>query len=297
MPIPGMHLIQRKFRRTVNGEVPGLPEFSHIGFDIFHRVGGLGKHTHEGLFEICLIMRGKVTWWAKKETYDLRGGDIYFTWPDEEHGGLHDIMHPCTLYWIVLRIPKPQNARARNFLNLPPMEAVALCRAVHALPSRHLRGAELLEPYYRAVFEQLMSNNPMAVTLVRSALVSLLGTLVGCPPAQDKQAQGFVPPGIARAREFLEGCPRPWPKIGELATLAGMSASHFHARFAKEVGQAPMEFAHKVRLERARRDLTGGMTVTEVSQQLGYCSSQHLAACFKRYLGLTPTEAAQSGPH
>ncbi len=282
-------IIQRiKHRRTIQGRVDDFPEFTHIGYDLFSRVGKLGGHAHPGMFEFCLIVRGHVTWWAKDKTYELRGGDVYFTWPDEPHGGLHNVMHPCTIYWTTLRVPKPASPAARRFLHLPPAESQALCAAIHALPDRHLRGAERLEPYCEALFTHLETGGRLGVIQARASLQGFLATLVTLPHAGTLSE--FVPPGIARARNFLDDCPRPWPKVAELADIAGMSASHFHACFAREVGMAPMEYAHRERLERAQALLKEPRaTVTSVATQLGYCSSQHLAACFRQYLGRSPT--------
>ncbi|MCZ7648266.1 MAG: AraC family transcriptional regulator [Planctomycetota bacterium] len=281
---------RRPGRHTLNGKVPRIPEFSHLGHAVFTKVGNLGRHEHLGQFEICLIVRGHVTWWARERTYELRGGDVYFTWPDEPHGGLHELMHPCEIYWLVLTVPRPSLRAAGTFLHLPAKEARELCRAVHALPDRHLRGAEKLAPYYQSLFKHLLSGTELDVVHARALLQRMVATLVALPRAGEDG--GFVPPGIARARGFLDGTPRPWPNVKELAALAGMSVSHFHARFVKEVGMAPMEYAHRQRLERAAallREPDG--SVTSVAERLGYCSSQHLAACFKRYLGMTPGQA------
>lgn len=285
--------IQRrvKHRRWIESAVPTLPEFNHVGFDVFTKVGGLGKHEHRGMFEICLIIRGHVTWWAKERIYELRGGDVYFTWPDEPHGGLHELMHPCTIYWMTMRIPKPDDPASKKFLNLPEEEGVTLCAKMYALKERQLRGAEQLEPYFEAVFKNLETKTLLGITQTRAALQCMLATMVTLPLAT--APGGFVPPGISRAREFLDSCPRPWPAVAELASLAGMSVSHFHASFLKEVGMAPMEYSHRARLGKAQRLLNEhNATVTSVAARLGYCSSQHLAACFKRYLGQTPTQAA-----
>jgi methylphosphotriester-DNA--protein-cysteine methyltransferase len=74
-----------------------------------------------------------------------------------------------------------------------------------------------------------------------------------------------------------------------------MSVSHFHACFVKEVGMAPMEYAHRARLKNAQKMLAlPGASVTDIASKMGYCSSQHLAACFKRYLGMTPTKARKT---
>jgi AraC-like DNA-binding protein len=284
-----------KHRRGIDVSLEAFPELSHLGFDIFTHVGGLGKHEHPGQFEICLIMRGHVTWWAREKLYDLRGGDVYFTWPDEPHGGLHELMHPCTIYWTTVSIPKPGSPGVRGFLSLPRAEAQELSAGVYKLPDRHLRGAAKLEPYFQAIFEALETRTMLGVTRARAALQGMLATWVTLPLANapNSSGTGFVPPGIARAREFLDSCPSPWPAVAELADLSGMSGSHFHACFLREVGAAPMEYSHRARLSRAKELLAQPhATVSRVAERLGYYSSQHLAACFRRYLGQTPSEAA-----
>jgi AraC-like DNA-binding protein len=286
----GIHTRGGRHRRMVDIDLGIFPEMSHLGFDIFTHVGELHKHEHPGQFEICLIIRGHVTWYARERHYELRGGDVYFTWPDEPHGGLHDLMHPCTIYWMTVGIPQPTDSAARKFLHLPPREAKALCAGVHALKERHLRGAEHLQPFYEALFTHLESRTLAGVTQARATLQCILAAMAQLPLAVEPAA--FTPPGISRAREFLDDCPRPWPEVAELAALAGMSVSHFHASFLKQVGTAPMEYSHRARLNKAQVMLQEpGATVTGVSQRLGYCSSQHLAACFKRYLGQTPSQA------
>lgn len=287
---PALVYSEKPQRQTLQGRVAALPEFYHLGHATFTKVGSLGRHEHPGQFEICLIVRGHVTWWAQKRIYELRGGDVYFTWPDEPHGGLHELMHPCEIYWIVLRIPKPKSRAARSFLHLPGAEAIELCRRVHALKDRHLRGAEKLTPYYERLFEHLRACGSLDVVHARALIQQMLATMVTLPLAGD-EAEGFVPPGIRRAREFLDGLPRPWPTVKELAGLSGMSVSHFHACFVREVGMAPMEYAHRERLKKAITMLRDhGATVTSVAERLGYCSSQHLATCCKRYLGQAPSK-------
>ena len=67
------------------------------------------------------------------------------------------------------------------------------------------------------------------VTQARAALQSLLVALIALPPASKQY--GVIPPGITRAREFLESCPAPWPSIRDLAEVAGMSVSLFCRAF------------------------------------------------------------------
>ncbi|MCW8132086.1 MAG: helix-turn-helix transcriptional regulator [Planctomycetota bacterium] len=288
VPTRDLKFGRKGHRSWITGRVEGFPEFTHIGHDTFTKVSGLGKHEHPGMFEYCLIIRGHVTWWAQERIYQLRGGDVYFTWPDEPHGGMNELMTPCTIYWTILDIPRPGDKRAQSFLSLPPSEARDLCERIYAVKDRHLKGAERLEPYYKEIFRGLEMQSRLGVIHARAALQGMFATLVELPVAAEPE--GFIPPGVARARAFLDDCPRPWPTVEELAKLAGMSSSHFHATFRRTVGMAPMEYAHHRRLDHASRLLAAKeASVTAIAARLGYCSSQHLATCYKRYLGTTPT--------
>jgi transcriptional regulator GlxA family with amidase domain len=52
-----------------------------------------------------------------------------------------------------------------------------------------------------------------------------------------------------------------------------------------------------MRLRRAQELLADPRTaVTSVALRLGYCSSQHLAACFQQYLGRAPREIRKRKP-
>lgn len=276
-------------RLEIGGPIRGLNEYTHGGHDTFPRVGKLIRHVHKEAFEFCLILRGRVTWHVRNRPYELRGGDVFMTRPGEPHGGAYDLMHPCVIGWIGLIVPEARSRDASQFLSLPAGEARELCRRLHGLSHRRLRGAGRLEPFLETFFQALSEAGPLAVPFARAALQQFLIALLSLPHG-DGDA-GFIPPGLVRAREFLDGCPHPWPDVAELADLAGLSVSHFHASFLRHIGLAPMEYAHRQRLERAERMLSEPrVRVTDVALRLGYCSSQHLAACFRRYLGRTPTQ-------
>ena len=61
----------------------------------------------------------------------------------------------------------------------------------------------------------------------------------------------LVPPEVAKNAHFKLDQAAPVASVAELAGLSGMSASHFHACFLREVGAAPMEYSHRARLARA----------------------------------------------
>ncbi len=80
----------------------------------------------------------------------------------------------------------------------------------------------------------------------------------------------------------------PWT-VATLAKEAGLSRTAFAIRFARRVGQTPMNYMTMWRMLWAARRLDrDGTTVAEVAAEVGYASESAFTAAFKRTLGTTP---------
>ena len=79
----------------------------------------------------------------------------------------------------------------------------------------------------------------------------------------------------------------------DLATVAGVSTSHFAKAFHRSVGETPHRFLMKQRLEYARGLLHAdreAMSLSEVAFQAGFSSQSHFTRCFRAWYGQTPGE-------
>src|SRR5688572_26988077 len=80
-----------------------VPQMGMLGWSRFLEARyELVEHTHGPAYEICYIVRGQVDWWAEKSIYAVGPGDLYVTRPNERHGGVDALMHPCELYWTII---------------------------------------------------------------------------------------------------------------------------------------------------------------------------------------------------
>ncbi len=97
-------------------------------------------------------------------------------------------------------------------------------------------------------------------------------------------------PGIERARRWLEAhCTSPI-KLDELAAMAGLSRSHFCARFRQAVGCSPLTYAKRLRLQHAALLLEDvGLSVKAVAAQCGFYDVYHFSRRFSAHYGLSPT--------
>lgn len=98
-------------------------------------------------------------------------------------------------------------------------------------------------------------------------------------------------PALARALAAMHEHPaRPW-SVEDLARLAALSRSAFAARFHAVVGEPPLAYLTRWRMQLARRRLRAGEPVATVAGHCGYDSEASFAKAFKRVHGLGPGAA------
>lgn len=77
--------------------------------------------------------------------------------------------------------------------------------------------------------------------------------------------------------------------VNEVSAYAGCSPSYLRHSFRKELDQTMLQYIHGEKLKAAVEMLRGGgMSLAEVSAQLGFCSESHFINVFKKHYGMTP---------
>lgn len=93
---------------------------------------------------------------------------------------------------------------------------------------------------------------------------------------------------VERARAHLIGRPAEPPSLQEMASVAGVGASHLVRTFSLDIGLPPRSYHVQARLALARRLLAEGRPVTWVAYECGFADQSHLSRRFKASYGLTP---------
>jgi AraC-like DNA-binding protein len=99
------------------------------------------------------------------------------------------------------------------------------------------------------------------------------------------------------ARQFMavqgyihQGIRRPLT-LGDLASAAGLHPTYFSDRFKRLVGERPLAYLMRYRLERAQLLLlTTHMTVKEVAYEVGISDPAYFSRAFSRFWGVSPTQ-------
>jgi AraC-like DNA-binding protein len=189
----------------------------------------------------------------------------------------------------------------RLFSGEMPLES-----AVGSPMDRHLPG--LLVACGLSVREPIVASLLLAMEVEHAAgrvgaasLVSRLANVVataairtwvekGCGEGTNDWLVSLRDPNISLALEAIHGDPgSPWT-VASLARVARSSRSIFSERFHATVGDPPLRYLSRVRMERAMQLMSrDGLSVAQTAATLGYGSDVAFSRAFRRFVGESPS--------
>lgn len=135
----------------------------------------------------------------------------------------------------------------------------------------------------------LQSDRAFARTCVVRALELLREDAAPTPAPSCCPQGGLAAWQIRRLLAHIEARLDASIRVVDLATLAGLSTSHFSRAFKQSFGQAPMTYVSLQRVRLAQRLLlTTDDSLCQISLACGMCDQAHLTRVFRRLVGDSP---------
>src|SRR5262249_43528955 len=107
---------------------------------------------------------------------------------------------------------------------------------------------------------------------------------------------GLVDMQVGKALSAIHDDPAHEWTVESLAAIAGLSRSAFAARFLETVGQPPLQYLTRWRLNVAADQLrVGAARISQIAPQVGYGSEAALTREFKAQFGTTPAAFRRAG--
>lgn len=102
-------------------------------------------------------------------------------------------------------------------------------------------------------------------------------------------------PYIGNVLHAIHGNPENHWSLEQLAQIATMSRSTFAERFTRMIGEPPMKYLTRWRIQLATTWITDDSTITieQISQKVGYSSAFAFSKTFKRFMGVSPNHFRQ----
>ena len=266
------------------------PYFHQVGwatiFEPVHNAELLPPHVHKTDYEICYISHGTVDWWVEDRVFEVHPGSVFMTAPGEKHGGLHNIMNPCELFWTQIELPRN---KAMPGLTLP--ETILLAEKFSGIELRHFPCSQEVPVFFNRIVEEHRNPTGYSVIVIRAALVELLiAVLRNYELQQQRSMTDFKHSKPIRfALQWIGQNLSCDLRIDKIAEQVGLSSTVFYERFHEEVHVTPCEYLTQRRIHQAKTLLANpSKSITAIAHSLGYSSSQYFATVFKKITGVTP---------
>ncbi|MCR8657018.1 response regulator [Paenibacillus endoradicis] len=81
----------------------------------------------------------------------------------------------------------------------------------------------------------------------------------------------------------------------EVARHVNMNVTYFSLLFKEQMELSYIKYLTKIRMKRAKELLMEGMSIQEISEQVGYYHARHFTEVFKKYIGVTPGQYRMKG--
>lgn len=99
---------------------------------------------------------------------------------------------------------------------------------------------------------------------------------------------------VERAKKYIEDNFRRDISLEDVSQKVDISSYYFSKIFKEETGEGFIEYLTKLRMEEAKRLLEeSDLSIKEVCSEVGYSDPNYFSRSFKKYAGVTPTEARE----
>lgn len=143
------------------------------------------------------------------------------------------------------------------------------------------------------IAREVETNRPGSeVVLLRMADVMFIQILRAYLARLPEEGTGFLgalrDPSTAAALGVMHRRPEaPWT-VASLAEEVGLSRSVFAARFTRLVGEPPLSYLTRLRMQKAGTLLRDGATLAKVARLAGYASEASFSHAFRQWAGMSP---------
>lgn len=235
------------------------------------------EHTHP-VWEWYLQMHGTTRWYADRQVWTIRPGDLFGVAPHTRHamaetaGGNHHFHYAAV-------DPAPAISRHSTLAAAWPTSA----RVVHLSDA-----SGLIDPFAQLIKELTVRQHQLDVGL-RLAVDRLLLEIVRRLQQGPAQPEFGIHPAVHEVKTMIDRDYVRGTSLRELADTVGLSPTYLAGLFSAQVGRSPHQYLTERRLDRVKQLLiTSDLSITAIAVEVGFGSGQHLARVFHQLVGTTP---------
>ena len=128
-----------------------------------------------------------------------------------------------------------------------------------------------------------------------SLALALLVDVLKMAKCEPRKRGTLAPWQLKRATDFIEQHCLRGIRLEELASLTGLSQSHFSHSFKASTGLAPHDWQMNARLAHAKTLLkSGDHPLTAIAAETGFADHAHFSRAFRKHVGVAPSQWKKS---
>lgn len=260
--------------------IPGLCLFGHAYFD--KAQVPLEEHFHRGKKEFVVVIKGKQQYAIGKQIYDLYGGDVFITEPDELHGNLYEPQSKGEFIWFQLDMRTP-----KTFLGLQSPLREYLYQKTLKYNIRVKKIEEKQINLLQQSFKYFATEEKELQFIGYSKFLAFFSMLI----LNNKKNENDLSVDIQNIQTYIQEHVFDTISFEQLAKIGNLSISRMKTKFKESVGMTPREYINTIKIAKAKKMLCmPGITVTEIAYMLSFSSSNYFSYVFKQFTGVTPLE-------
>ena len=249
-------------------------------------------HVHAS-YEFIYIIGGEGSIFSRGIEYKLSSGDILVMEPNKEHEGVANPENPFELFFMGYDFKKEssefnQAIQGLDRIFLKVYEIYVKRDQLPIIQGQHRIGQLLFN-----VLDEINDTKLYREELIRTYLNEIFVLLVRkvAEFIEIKEVGLDENESVKKAEELINARFYEPLTMEKIAGYVCLSPSHFSRLFKSKKKFTPIEYLHSVRIENAKKLLIySGLTLTEISNRVGFNSIHYFSYYFKKKEGVGPLE-------
>lgn len=247
-------------------------------------------HKHD-FVELAYILSGEGRYRIEGNIYSVKEGDLLILNPGVQHQALScpEAENPITEFFVgftdISLIGMPE-----NFMMVPTGEHIV-----------HTTG-ELRQKLFKicsSMEAESAGYRQGRYFMLKAYLMQILLLVIReqCEPIEHKKGYAFESANkkyvVEQIVNYFEDHYNEKISLDQIAENMYLSPFYISKIFKSETGDTPIRHLINIRLEKAKELLENGFegSIQEVAASVGYDDAYHFSKLFKKYYGITPTQA------
>ncbi len=263
---------------------------------LIHRIGEIILNTEckidepeQGGQKIIGVITGKGTMTVRSAEYAFRGNQVFLVRPNEAFSIVGDAEEPVRCFYISF-----------GFSGKHPVDGLSdLFRELFVEgPVRQTTGSVEIQNLYGRVVRELLSTDEfsdrMLALNVEQMLLLICRNFALSSEKFRQSDEGGESNIVERIIGLLEANCGTLKNLSELSNMLGYSYPYLSHVFTRRMGQSIKEYYQQLLFERAVEMLQSDMSITQISDQLGYQAIHSFSRAFSNHYGVSPSRYIES---